>query len=140
MREIGRSCREVSGVAGVSILNLGITFNYLVGLFHREPVEQGLFGRPLLPGLDRHFGLLGLTALALGLATTATALLLGFGGWDLPRIWLWLLGGALFTLVGLQLGISWLLMRVLEELSLREAKTALDLGDPAATSPVEMAG
>ncbi|MCB0217117.1 MAG: glycosyltransferase family 2 protein [Chloroflexi bacterium] len=130
----------VSGVAGVSILNLGITFNYLVGLFHREPVEQGLFGRPVLPGLDRHFGLLGLTALALGLATTATALLLGFGGWDLPRIWLWLLGGALFTLVGLQLGISWLLMRVLEELSLREAKTALDLGDPAATSPVEMAG
>ncbi|MCB9177170.1 MAG: glycosyltransferase family 2 protein [Caldilineae bacterium] len=130
----------VSGVAGVSILNLGITFNYLVGLFHREPVEQGLFGRPVLPGLDRHFGLLGLTAMALGLATTATALLLGFGGWDLPRIWLWLLGGALFTLVGLQLGISWLLMRVLEELSLREAKTALDLGDPAATSPVEMAG
>ena len=28
-----------------------VTFNYLVGLFHAEPVRQGLFGRPLLPGL-----------------------------------------------------------------------------------------
>jgi hypothetical protein len=128
----------VAGVAGVSILNLGITFNYLVGLFHREPVEQGLFGRPLLPDFDRHFGLLGLTALAMGLLTTATALRLGFGGWDLPRIWLWLLGGALFTLVGLQLGISWVLMRVLEELSVREAKTALDLGTPAVATELEM--
>ncbi len=56
----------VLGVAGVSVINLGITFNYLVSLFHKEPVQQGLFGRPLLPGLDRHFGWLGLAGLLMG--------------------------------------------------------------------------
>ncbi len=61
---------QVLSVAGVSIFALGATFNYLVSLFHREPVRQGLFGngpwgRPIFdPPLDRHFGSLGLLALA----------------------------------------------------------------------------
>ncbi len=117
----------VAGVAGVSILNLGITFNYLVSLFHIEPVQQGLFGRPVLPGLDRRFGWMGALAMAAGLMVTVIALALGFGGWELPRIWLWLLGGALFLLVGLQLTISWVLMRVLEELSQREVQVEAEL-------------
>ena len=37
---------QVLAVAGVSIFALGATFNYLVSLFHREPVRQGLFGQP----------------------------------------------------------------------------------------------
>lgn len=117
----------VGGVAGVSILNLGITFNYLVSLFHREPVRQGLFGRPVWPGLDRAFGWLGVAAMLAGTALAAAALVLGLRGWDITRTWLWLLGGALGVLVGLQLAISWVLMRVLEELSVRDARTQADL-------------
>ncbi len=42
------------------------------------------------------------------------------------------MGGALGVLVGLQLLISWLLMRVLEELSVRELRVAAELaGDGA---------
>lgn len=117
----------VGGVAGVSILNLGITFNYLVSLFHREPVRQGLFGRPVWPGLDRAFGWLGVAAMLAGTALAAAALVLGLRGWDITRTWLWLLGGALGVLVGLQLAISWVLMRVLEELSVRDARAQADL-------------
>ncbi len=117
----------VGGVAGVSILNLGITFNYLVSLFHREPVRQGLFGRPVWPGLDRAFGWLGVAAMLAGTAVATAALVLGLRGWDITRTWLWLLGGALGVLVGLQLAISWVLMRVLEELSVRDARAQADL-------------
>lgn len=122
----------VLAVAGVSVINLGITFNYLVSLFHKEPVQQGLLGQPLLPGLDRQFGWLGLTGLLLGGLMAGASLLMGLGGWDITRIWLWLLGAALGILVGLQLLISWILMRVLEELSMRELRVAADLaGDGA---------
>lgn len=118
----------IGGVAGVSLVNLGITFNYLVSLFHRQPVQQGLFGRPIIPRFDRHFGWLGLASGGLGLAMGAAALGLGFGGMAIQRLWLWLLGSALFQLTGLQLVISWILVRVLEELSEREALTATELG------------
>lgn len=118
----------IGGVAGVSLVNLGITFNYLVSLFHRQPVQQGLFGRPIIPRFDRHFGWLGLISGGLGLAMGAAALGLGFGGVAIQRLWLWLLGSALFLLTGLQLVISWILVRVLEELSEREALTATELG------------
>lgn len=117
----------IGGVAGVSLLNLGITFNYLVSLFHRVPVRQGLFGRPVLPRFDRHFGWLGLAVGAAGILMASAALALGFGGWEIQRLWLWLLGAALFLLTGLQLCISWILARVLEELSEREARTATEL-------------
>ena len=118
----------VLGVAGVSVINLGITFNYLVSLFHAEPLRHGLLGdRPLLPGLDRAFGWLGLGAMVAGLAVGAGSIVAGLGGWDITRTWLWLLGGALLLLVGMQLAISWILMRVLEELSQREVHASRDL-------------
>ena len=57
----------VLAVAGVSIFSLGATFNYLVSLFRREPVREGLFGRPLFrEPLDHHFGWLGALAAAGG--------------------------------------------------------------------------
>jgi len=118
----------IGGVAGISLVNLGITFNYLVSLFHQVPVQQGLFGRPIFPRFDRHFGWLGLAVGGLGAALGAAALGLGFGGIEIQRLWLWLLGSALFQLTGLQLCISWILARVLEELSLRESRTATELG------------
>lgn len=126
----------VLAVAGVSILNLGITFNYLVSLFHHRPVEQGLFGeRALLPGLDRRFGWLGALALAAGVLLAGVGLALGLNGWAITRTWLWLLGGAMGTLVGLQLLISWVLMRVLEELSEREARVAEEIEGAPMTRP-----
>lgn len=50
------------------------------------------------------------------------SLALGLRGWEITRLWFWLLGSALLVLVGLQLTISWILMRVLEALSEREVR------------------
>lgn len=112
----------VSGVTGVSIFALGATFNYLVSLFYRRPIRQGLFKRPLFdPPLDRHFGWLGAVGIALGLGLGIASLVLGVQGWPISRLWLYLLGSALLILLGVQLLIYWILMRVLEELSQRES-------------------
>lgn len=111
----------VSGVTGVSVFALGITFNYLVSLFYRRPVRQGLFGRSVLNApIDRHFGWLGLVGVAAGVGLAVTSLVLGLGGWEIARLWLYLLGAALLFLTGVQLVIYWILLRVLEELSQRE--------------------
>lgn len=116
----------ILAVAGVSIFSLGATFNYLVSLFRGEPVRQGLFGQPLFKTpLDRHFGWLGLVASLAGVAVAVTSVGLGMwgaGAWDIARLWLWLLGSAVLILMGVQLIISWILMRVLETLSTREVR------------------
>jgi hypothetical protein len=114
----------ILGVAGVSIFSLGATFNYLVSLFRGEPVRKGLFGRPLFKSpLDRQFGWMGLLAIVAGLAVAATSLVLSlWGPWDIARLWLWLLASAVLILMGLQLAVSWTLMRVLEALSLRKLR------------------
>jgi hypothetical protein len=118
----------VLGVSGVSIFSLGATFNYLVSLFHKRPVRQGLFGRPIFnPSLDHHFGWLGLLTGLAGGILGVTSLALGLNGWPVSRLWLYLVGSALLTLMGLQLVISWLLMRVLEQLSEREVRANDDL-------------
>lgn len=111
----------VSGVTGVSLFALGATFNYLVSLFYHRPIRQGLFGKPLFATpVERHFGWLGLAGLAAGLGLGVVSLGLSLNGWAIARLWLWLMGSALLILTGVQLGIYWLLMRVLEELSGRE--------------------
>jgi glycosyltransferase involved in cell wall biosynthesis len=114
----------VLAVAGVSIFSLGATFNYLVSLFRREPVRQGLFGRPLFKEpLDKRFGWLGLLAGTGGLGLSVGSLALSlWGAWDIARLWLWLLASALLILVGLQLVVSWTVMHVLDALSARELK------------------
>jgi glycosyltransferase involved in cell wall biosynthesis len=114
----------VLAVAGVSLFSLGATFNYLVSLFRRRPVQRGLFGRPIFAQpLDRQFGWLGVLSGCVGTILGATTLVLGFWqGWDITRLWLWLLASALLMLVGLQLVISWVVMRVLEALSQREMR------------------
>jgi glycosyltransferase involved in cell wall biosynthesis len=112
----------VSGVAGVSLFLLGVMFNYLVAIFYKRPIRQGLFGRPLFrPPLDRHFWWLGLLALAAGGVLASVSLALGLGGWPQSRLWFWQLGAAMSAIIGVQLVIGWFIMRVLEELSKREA-------------------
>jgi len=110
----------VSAVLGVSLFALGATFNYLIQLFSVRPVRQGLFGKPLFtPSLDRHFGWVGLVVAVLGLAVGILAISLGIGGWEISRLWLYLLGSAMMILLGSNLMIYWVLMRILEEISQR---------------------
>lgn len=119
----------VAGITGISIFALGSTFNYLVSLFYKEPIRQGLFGKPILdPSLDHYFGWIGTAALLAGLLLGGVSTFLGVNGWDISRLWLYLLGSAMFILVGVQLIIYWILMRVLEELSQRAEMTRKDMG------------
>jgi glycosyltransferase involved in cell wall biosynthesis len=118
----------VAGVAGISLFLLGVMFNYLVAIFYRRPIRQGLFGRPLFGApLDRHFWWLGLTGLIAGAAVSIGSLIFSLSGWPQARLWLWQLLAAMSIIVGLQLLISWFIMRVLEELSQREMRVAGDL-------------
>lgn len=111
----------VAGVTGVSLFNLGAMFNYLIGLFRGQPVRMGLFGRPIFdPPLERQFGWLGLMVCATGMAVAGVALILGINGWAVARLWLYLVVSALLILVGVQLVISWAVMRTLDDLSQRE--------------------
>jgi hypothetical protein len=122
----------VAGITGITIFALGSTFNYLVSLFYKQPIRQGLFGRPIFnPSLDHYFGWIGLGVLVMGLSLGGFSTILGINGWDIARLWLYLLGSAMFILVGVQLIIYWILMRVLEELSQREAMTNKDIGSSA---------
>jgi hypothetical protein len=115
-------------VAGVDIFALGVSFNYLVSLFHKRPVRQGLFGDPIFEvSLDRHFWWMGLLGVVVGLAFGAASLVLGLGGWPIERLWLYLLAGSMLVLLGTQLVVFWVIFRVLEELSQREALVQADL-------------
>jgi len=118
----------VSAVGGMSVFALGTTFNYLVSLFYRRPIRQGLFGRPIFnPSLDHYFGMMGFIAILLGLALGIAIMIMGASGWEISRLWLYLLGSAMMILIGMQLLISWIVMRALEELSQRELLTQKDM-------------
>jgi hypothetical protein len=136
---LGLFAAQVLAVSGVSIFSLGATFNYLVSLFHREPVRQGLFGRPIFdPPLDRHFGWMGLLVVLGGLVVGGISLGFGFAGWPVSKLWLYLLASAMLLLIGVQLMISWVVMRVLEGLNQRELLVSADLNGrgPGYADPV----
>ncbi|RLC95773.1 MAG: glycosyltransferase family 2 protein [Chloroflexi bacterium] len=119
---------SLCAVFGVTLFSLGATFNYLVSLFHKQPIRQGLFGKPMFKRpLERHFGWMGLAAMGLGLALGTGSLILSLDGWTIERLWFWLLSAVLLLLVGLQLAVFWLIMRVLDELSRRELEVDRDL-------------
>jgi glycosyltransferase involved in cell wall biosynthesis len=128
---VGLATALVSGVSGISLFTLGVTFNYLVSLFYETPIRQGLFGRPFFnPPLENHFGWMGLAVLLAGLVTGLATLVLGVNGWDMNRIWMYLLSGSMMVLVGLQLMINWFLVRVLGTLSKRRETAENDLHPP----------
>lgn len=119
----------VSGVAGVSIFALGATFNYLVSIFYKRPIRQGLFGRPVFnPPIEYSFGWIGVLGLTAGLILGGVSIVLGINGSDIARLWLYLLLSAMSILMGIQLVIYWILMRILDELSQRDVQTKKDLG------------
>ena len=119
----------ISAVTGVNLIALGITFNYLVSLFYKKPIRQGLFGKPIFKTpLDQQFGWMGLVAIVLGPTIAFVALLIGAGSWESNRLWFYMVCSALIFLVGVQLVVYWLLLRILEELSQREILTRQDMG------------
>ncbi len=129
----------VLAVVGVSTVSLGISFNYFVALFNGQDVEDAQPKKSKLsPKLDRHFGWLGVAAATGGLSLAIASLTLGLNGWEITRLWLWLLGSALFMLMGLQLFISWVQMRVLEALSERQSRVSQELL-PTGIAPVSRA-
>ncbi len=118
----------VLAVAGVSILTLGMSFNYFVALFHKSPIRQGILGRPLFnQSMARHFGWGGLLAFGLGVVLGAVSLSLGMAGWPVARLWLYYLTSACLALVGIQLTIAWVQMQVLDSLRIRDALVTEDL-------------
>lgn len=118
----------VLGVSGISLLGLGISFNYFVALFHKTPVPQGLFGRPIMPvRLDYHFGWLGLLSIAIGVVIGAFSLIMATQGWDVTKLWLYYLISASLTLIGVQLMIAWTQVKVLDALRVRDRLIAEDM-------------
>lgn len=118
----------VLAVGGASVLALGLSFNYFVALFHKQPVRQGLFGRGRFRvKFERMFGWLGLTMLVLGGALGAISLVLGLLGWPVSRVWIYYLGGASLTLVGIQWIVAWVQMQVLDALKARDGLIETDM-------------
>jgi glycosyltransferase involved in cell wall biosynthesis len=119
----------VASVAGINIFALGVTFNYLVSLFYKKPIRQGLFGKPIFKTpLDQQFGWMGGVSMLIGVVITVIALSLGVNGWEIDRLWFYMLGSALLFLAGIQLFVYWLLIRILEELNQRDRLTKQDMG------------
>jgi hypothetical protein len=119
----------ISSIAGINLFALGVTFNYLVSLFYKKPIRQGLFGKPIFKTpLDLQFGWIGMISLLIGLGIGSASLVLGVRGWEMDRLWFYLSSSAVLSLAGIQLVTYWLLIRILEELSKREFLTRQDMG------------
>lgn len=118
----------VGAVTGISLFSLGVTFNYLVTIFHKQPMRQGLLGKPIFKTpINHHFGWAGLLSFIVGLAIGIGSLVLGISSTGIERLWLYLLGSAMLILVGVQLMINWILLRVLEDLGQREVMIQKDI-------------
>lgn len=122
----------VMSAAGTSIFATGTLFNYLVSLFHKRPVRQGLFGRPLFnKPLENHFGWMGILSMAGGALFYAVDV---WRRWNTPRRedvapWFVPATSTVMVLTGIQLFSSWLMGLVLSELTTREEKSSSDLGE-----------
>jgi hypothetical protein len=118
----------IFAVGGASVFSLGVSFNYLVALFHRRPVRQVNLAAKIV-GLspERHYGWIGLVLALGGAALGVLSLVLGLRGWEITRLWLWQLGSALFILTGVQFLLFWMLIRVMATLRHRDERIGDDL-------------
>jgi glycosyltransferase involved in cell wall biosynthesis len=118
----------VFAVAGISIVTLGMSFNYFVALFHKRPVKQGLLGKPIFKKrFDHNFSWIGLICFLVGVIIGIVALVLGLGELPLERLWFYYLASAGLCLVGIQLVIAWVQIQVLEMLRMRDDLVAEDM-------------
>jgi len=119
----------VIAAVGVNLFSTGAMFNYLVSLFHRRQVRQGLFGRPLFhTPLENHFGWMGLLAVVLGVVVYVLAVLLSLNSSPVVPPWFAPAVSSVLVLSGFQLITAWILVKVLAQLSQREARAQDDLG------------
>lgn len=119
----------VLAAVGINLFSTGAMFNYLVSLFHKRQVRQGLFGRPLFrTPLENHFGWIGLVLVAGGVAVYALAVLLRLNSSSTLPPWFASAVCSVLVLSGIQLMTSWLLVKVLAQLSQRETRARHDLG------------
>ncbi len=115
-------------VGGVNLFSVGTLFNYLVSLFHKRPVRQGLLGKPLFKTpVERNFIWMGLAAGALGGLFALAAIREGLTLPPSPAYPFYLLTSGMLLLTGLQLILSWILVLVLAELSEREVQVQDDM-------------
>lgn len=116
--------------AGVNVFAVGTAFNYIVSLFHKRRIRQGLLGRPIFRApLESHFGWLGLSSMVGGVLIYGLAV---WQDWTLPSSiapWFAPAVSTIMVLTGLQLMTSWLLIIVLVELSEQETRAEVDLGE-----------
>lgn len=123
----------VLAVSGVSIYSLGVTFNFLVSLFHGRPMTRGLFGESRVEKFfEARFGWLGGLFLLVGVSLGGGTLLFAGDAWTMERVWLWFLSGSAFTLFGFQLLVCWILARTLEKLAGREVALKKDMSSALA--------
>jgi glycosyltransferase involved in cell wall biosynthesis len=126
----------VLAVAGVTLYTTGTTFSYVVALFHRRPIRQGLFGRRGNGRrIEKHYWWLGLLAIVGGFATYVTAVLFDLTNPTMAASWFAPVVSALLVLTGVQLVSAWSLARVLAELSRREVEAEADLNWSYTPSP-----
>lgn len=131
----------VLGVAGISVLVLGMSFNYFVALFHKSPVRQGFFGKPVSKkGIAYHFGWVGASSFVVGAALALFGLVMGMAGWPVSRLWIYFLISASTSLVGVQLMIAWIQIQVLDTLRIRDDLVAEDMRGKETIPPAIDAG
>ncbi|RME75852.1 MAG: glycosyltransferase family 2 protein [Chloroflexi bacterium] len=119
----------VLGAAGVNIFAIGASFNYIVSLFHKRQIRQGLLGRPIFPQpLETRFGWLGLLTITAGVVVYAAAVLFGWTAPASPAPWFAPAVSSILVLSGLHLVLSWVLVVLLSELSRSEARSRMDMG------------
>jgi len=126
----------VLAVAGVTLYTTGTSFSYIVALFHKRPIRQGLLG-PRGNGrkIEKHYWWLGLLAILAGVSLYAAAVLFDLTKPSSATPWFAPVASALMVLTGVQLVSAWGLARLLAELSVRDGLATQDLGD--APTPID---
>lgn len=116
-------------VAGSTLVISGRLYNYIVALFYRRTIRQGVFGRPLFHRpLERFLGPAGLLSMLVGLAVYGLAVATHLTDASAAAPWFLPAMSALLVLNGIQLIASWVLALMLDTLSKRELRMRDDLG------------
>lgn len=117
-------------IVAVDLFSLSNLFGYLVGLFHKYPIRQGLAARPIIKlNILSSYGWLGFGLSLLGAIFALVAFIMAEQGWAIERLWLYLLAGTMVVLIGIQLILFWVIARVLQELRLRQNHVDKDMGN-----------
>jgi hypothetical protein len=126
----------VLAVAGVTLYTTGTSFSYIVRLFHRRNIRQGLVGqRGNGRRLERHYWWLGILTIIGGVACYAAAVAADLTAPTAPAPWFAPVVSAMLVLTGVQLVSAWALARLLAELSLRSTRAQEDMAG-ASVEPI----